>query len=624
MSPIIGDEYVDHDRLHQMGAPVVSFDVHRRTSLPALRPLGSPDDKRQHVRLLIVDDNEDDLAVVHQLLARSPNCCFETVAERTVEAALRRIAADKFDACLVNHHLPGRHGLDLVRLAQRRGFSLPMILMSGFAEDDIDIEAMEFGAADFLDKEELDTGRLERCIRFALTRHNSSEQTDRLAQYDLLTGVANRTLFQDRLDRALAAARRHKTLVAVMVLDLNNFKPINDDLGHAVGDHVLRTIADRLTDRLRETDTVARLGGDEFAILIENLKQTDHAALVAGKVLEILDMPVEVERLRAKVSAALGVSLYPQDGHDATELLRRAESAMHRAKNEGGTCCRFHKPSLDRHVDQRLVLHGELKRALDHDEIEIRFLPQLSLRGPVLALSARPQWRHPKHGPIGSNRLVAYAEEAGIVEPLTRWMIETAISQLREWRHLGVAKLHVTIPILTHRQLAWSGLAGHTPQCLESHNLSPQAIEFELSEGLILRELADQGTTLAALKEAGLRVALTGFGDGVISLAALRDAPIDTLIIGSRLLRDVPRDTHRTLFVDAIAQLARHLKLRIVVDVAGETPLVRTLKHTGCDAVQGMPCDTPIPAELCQDWLRAARLRWQPHAFQGATSRPRL
>ena len=245
------------------------------------------------IRVLVIEDSEEDYRRTCDLLDAARLVTFAVDRARSVTDALMRVGSGAYDVCLLEPRLPEGQGLELVRAAHDRSFRSPIIILTGSGTLELDVEAMALGVADFLDKARVDAARLERSIRYAVTRHRQAERLNRLAQYDELTGLANRSLFQDRLGRAIAWARRHDRLAAVMILDLNGFKAVNDQLGHSAGDRLLTIMAGRLTKRLRETDTIARLGGDEFALLIENLAKPEHAALVARKLLDTVASPID-------------------------------------------------------------------------------------------------------------------------------------------------------------------------------------------------------------------------------------------------------------------------------------------------------------------------------------------
>ena len=586
---------LDPDRL-----PVV--DQHR-LDLPLPREPGPV------LRLLVVDGDEADFRRLRDLLARAADTQFHVDWASTFDGGMRRLAAGAYDLCLVEYRLGGRDGLDFIRLAQRRGFETPIILTASRPERRIDLESMELGAADYIDKEQMRDDRLERAIRFAVARRLGAERLGRLAQYDDLTGLANRALFGDRLERALANARRQRHHVAVMLLDLNGFKPVNDRLGHSAGDRLLRIVADRLSGRVRETDTVARLGGDEFGIVVEGLARPDQAALVARKLLEAIAPPIALDADEVQVTASLGVALYPRDSAEPTTLVRLADAAMYRAKAQGGNLCRFHDEGFDGRMRRGVILEQDLRHAIERSEFVLHFQPQVTLRPGELGLASFVRWQHPELGLVEADRFRTLVEDAGLLEPLTDWLLGEACAHLARWQQAGMRSIHVAVPILSRRQLAWSDLARRVKDRLDRVGLPPDSLELEIGERPLLDEVECGARALPALFELGTRLAVDGFGSGPTSLVLLRDARLHTLKLSRSLLEGTPADRHRTFFASAVIRLGKQLGLRVVAEGVESRAQLRMLRDEGCDAVQAFLSCPPLPADACTDWLRSAARR---------------
>ena len=561
------------------------------------------------VRILLVEDEDADYQRTCDMLDDARHVTFAIDWARSVNDAVARLGVNPYDVCLLDHGLPDGSGLDLVRAAHNRGLRAPIIMLTGCSSLELDLEAMALGVSDFLDKSRTDATLLERTIRYALARHRQAERLNRLAQYDELTGLANRSLFQDRLRRALAWARRHHRLTAVMILDLNGVKAVNDRLGHGAGDRLLAIMANRLARRLRETDTIARLGGDEFALLVENLAKPEHAALVAGKLLDTVAPPVELGEQQVSVTASLGVALYPKDGDDATELVRLADRAMYEAKAEGGNLCRFSSPQLQRRLQRGAVLETDLRRALERGELLLHYQPQVTLRAGPLGIAAIIRWAHPELGLIGPERFLPLAEDAGLLRPLTEWLLDAACAQARHWRALGLERMHLALPLLSRQQLAWSGLAGRLQERLDHAELAPGGLEIEVSEELLLADAEAGGAGVAALKDVGARVAIDGFGRGPTSLRGLQLGRVDTLKLAREFHQDVPDDRRRSAVVRALVALAEDLGLRVVAEGVDRHQQLGFLRRAGCDAVQAFMSCPPLPPDACTSWLHRAAAR---------------
>ncbi|MEM7025876.1 MAG: EAL domain-containing protein [Pseudomonadota bacterium] len=574
------------------------------------------------VRVLLVDDREADYWHARDLLDAAPQARFTIDWVRDLRTGLARLAPSAFDVCLLEQALPDGDGLEIVRAAPSRGCDAPIIMLTGRGSLELDFEAMQIGVADYLDKSRIDAVQLERTIRYAIRRREMGRRLSRLAQHDELTGLANRSLFNDRLERALAWARRHERSTAVMVLDLNGFKMVNDRLGHGAGDRLLKIMGMRLRDRLRETDTVARLGGDEFALVVENLTKPEHAGLVARKLLDGIAPPATIDGQEVSVTASLGVALYPQDGRHGAALLREADRAMYRAKAEGGNLCRFSSDHVEQRVQRGALLGSDLSRALERDQLVLHYQPQVNLTDAAFGVAGLLRWDHPRLGLIGAERFMPLAEDSGMLEALTDWMFEAACAQARAWQSAGFLDLHLAVPLLSRRQLAWSGLAERLKDCLDAAKLGPECLEIEIGEDVLLSE-SDSG--LRSLKELGARIALDGFGRGPTSLRSLQLDVLDTLKLAPMWHHQqpeteaapacgtehddkaaTPRSGAQRAVVAAIITLARDLGLRVVAEGVEDSDHLAYLRRCGCTAVQGLMSATPLPADACTSWLHRA------------------
>ena len=586
------------------------------------------------IRVLLIEDSEADYWHARDLLDAAPHTRFTIDWARDLQSGMARLVPAAFDVCLLEQALPDGDGLEIVRAALARGCDAPIIMLTGRGSLDLDLLAMELGAADYLDKTRLDATLLERTIRYALNRRQQAQRLSRLAQHDELTGLANRSLFNDRLERALAWARRHERIAAVMVLDLNGFKAVNDRLGHVAGDRLLTIMGMRLCSRLRETDTVARLGGDEFALVVENLAKPEHAGLVARKLLDAVVPPVAIESHSVTVTASLGVALYPQDGSQGATLLREADRAMYRAKAEGGNLCRFSSEQVEQRVQRGTLVEADLRHALEHGELVLRYQPQIDLgdAGPGPGIAGLLHWDHPRLGLLGAERFMPLAEDSSVLENLTDWMLKAALAQAQAWQAMGFRRLHVAVPLLSRRQLAWSGLAQRLQDCLHAAGLDAGRLEIELGEEVLLSEAA---TGLRALKEVGVRIALDGFGRGPTSLRSLQLGILDTLKLARAWHQapagddatpsgpgaSPPRAAHagHIEVVGATIALARNLGVRVVAEAVDDPAQFAFLRRHGCSAVQGLMSSAPLPPQACTAWLRRATRRRVPASLRGGS-----
>jgi diguanylate cyclase (GGDEF)-like protein len=418
------------------------------------------------------------------------------------------------------------------------------------------------------------------------------------AHHDALTGLPNRLLLEDRLGQSLAQAKRNQQQVALLFIDLDGFKGVNDTLGHAAGDALLKQVSARLADAVRASDTLARMGGDEFAVVLQEVRDTPSAMRVAEKLLEALRAPLRLEGRDLRVSASIGLAFYPEDGLDADTLLRHADVAMYRAKASGrNTCCCF-TPELQDQMEARLDLERRLDQALADGEFVLHYQPQF--RGGALGgFEALIRWNHPTLGLVPPARFIPAAEESGLILPLGRWALDEACRQMVAWRQAGAGDLvmAVNVSAVQFEDPSWVDTVAET---LQRHGLPPHCLELELTESLVMDPGSEAGQRLARLKEMGVGLAIDDFGTGYSSLSYLHRLPIGTLKIDQSFVREFePGAEDRSgPILQAIVALARNLGLSVVAEGV-ETETQRAfLQDLGCDGLQGHYLGQPAPAEV--------------------------
>jgi diguanylate cyclase (GGDEF)-like protein/PAS domain S-box-containing protein len=428
-------------------------------------------------------------------------------------------------------------------------------------------------------------------------RVQAQERLQFMAQHDVLTELPNRALFLDRLKQALARARMHRRLVAVLFLDLDRFKDINDTLGHQIGDLLLQEIANRFIKAIRDGDTVARLSGDEFAFLLEDVPTDKDIAFIAEKILESLKPVFLIDGHDLFVSASIGVSLYPNDGEETGTLLRNADVAMYRAKDMGKNNYQFYSADMSVKAFERLSLESSLRRALEREEFLLYYQPQVDVQsGKILGVEALLRWQHPDLGLVMPNDFIALLEENGLIVPVGEWVLRKACAQVRDWHKAGWDHLSVAVN-LSARQFNAPGLVEMVERTTSELGFNRERLELEITESVIMRHAQVTIDALETLSRMGVQLAVDDFGTGYSSLSYLRRFPIDTLKIDSSFIRDIPHDLDDSAITTAIIVMAQSLKLKVIAEGVETEEQLRYLREHGCHAMQGYLFSKPLPAE---------------------------
>ncbi len=435
-----------------------------------------------------------------------------------------------------------------------------------------------------------------------------------LAHHDALTGLPNRALFRDRLTHAMAQADRYRQILAVMFLDLDRFKAINDTLGHDVGDQLLRIAAERLRTCVRDCDTVARLGGDEFTVIVEDLGSVQDAAVVAQKIIDGLAQPFHLLGHEVFITASIGITIYPTDGENVETLLRNADSAMYRAKEHGRNNFQFYVADMNTRARERLMLESALRRALEREEFTLYYQPRVDLfSGKVIGAEALLRWRHPEMGQVPPAEFIPILEETGLIIPVGEWVLHTACAQARAWQDAALGPVRVAVN-LSVRQFLQRDLVDRVRRALERVNLDAGALELEITEDLLLEQNQANLVALEGLKALGVHIAIDDFGTGYSSLSYLKRLPIDTLKIDQSFIRDIERDADGKAIASAIIAMATSLRLTVIAEGVETEQQLGFLRAHGCDEIQGFSFSQPLTAAEFESLLREGR---QMRVLQG-------
>ncbi|HIE54590.1 MAG TPA: EAL domain-containing protein [Chromatiaceae bacterium] len=447
-----------------------------------------------------------------------------------------------------------------------------------------------------------------------LQRRYAEENIYQLAHYDILTGLPNRLLFQDRLEQALAHAQRNNQYVALLFIDLDRFKHVNDTLGHAGGDILLRMVSERLTALLRSSDTVSRLGGDEFIILmtdfVSEAQMNKVTTELSRKLIEVIAEPFHIHGSDMFISASIGITCYPTDGMNIDYLIRNADLAMYKAKERGRNCFEFYRPQLNELAERRSRLEAELRNALSRRELRLHYQPIVDLANlEVAGFEALVRWQHPTQGLVLPGEFIDVAEESGLVRPIGEWVIEESCRQLKAWAEVGTRVGRISIN-LSLRQLAGGALLDQLQSSTRKYGIRPEQIMFEITESTLMHDPERTVPLLEELEAHGHSMAMDDFGTGYSSLAQLRQLPVKTLKIDRSFIRGLPEDRSSVKIVSAIIGLGRGLGLEVIAEGV-ETPQQHAyLQQFGCQLVQGHLLGAPMEAETCIEYLA------NPHSWQ--------
>jgi len=429
-------------------------------------------------------------------------------------------------------------------------------------------------------------------------------ELDHLAHYDVLTDLPNRILLNDRLSQAIELARRQNSQLAVMFMDLDQFKHINDSLGHAIGDQLLQSVAQRLVCCVRHSDTISRQGGDEFVLLLPYIEHAEDAALSAQKMLETLALPHRIDGHSLYVGASIGISIYPDDGEDAETLIKCADTAMYHAKESGRNNYRFFEQSMNVRAVQRQTVEASLRRALERQEFVLYYQPKINLHsGAIVGVEALIRWQHPKHGLLSPAHFIAIAEDCGLILPIDRWVLREACLQARAWQQAGLPPIVMAVNT-SALEFRAKGFLDNIRATLESTGLEPCYLELELTESVLMRDAKSVTTVLDALADLGVKLTIDDFGTGYSSLGYLRQYPVAMLKIDQSFVNHLTTNPDDAAIVSAVIGMAKSLRLRVIAEGVETSEHHAFLLAQHCDEGQGYYFGRPMAADAL-----AARLQ---------------
>jgi diguanylate cyclase (GGDEF)-like protein len=561
--------------------------------------------------VLLVEDNLGDVRLLREMFKEQASHSTELAHVECMRAAETYLTGHVVDVILLDLGLPDAQGLEAIRRARAAAPDVPLVVLTGLDDESLGVRAMQSGAQDYLMKGQFETRALLRALRYAIERktmENSTlamaRQMAHAAEHDSLTGLPNRMLLNDRIGQAIIAAPRHKKKIAVLFLDLDGFKYINDSFGHSVGDKLLQSVAKSLVDCARDSDTISRLGGDEFVVLLSELERAEDAAVAATRMLQAVAGPYFIDRSHLHVSASIGVSVYPDDGLDADTLVKNADTAMYQAKEDGRRTYQFFTPAMNIRAVERQSIEEDLRHALESQEFALYYQPQVNLTtGAISGAEALIRWTHSTRGPISPAQFIPVAEDCGLIVPIGAWVLREACAQARAWMDasLPATSMAVNISALAFRS---ENFLETLFAILDETGLDPRYLELELTESVFMKRAEPAASILQTFRERGVRVAIDDFGTGYSSLSYLRRFPVDALKIDQSFLHRNGTDDVDAPIVKAVIGLARGLNLRVIAEGVETLQEAAFLRAHRCDEAQGYYFSRPVPAHEYASLLR--------------------
>ena len=555
------------------------------------------------IKILLLDNECDEGLHIREMLKEGLRHQFITRHVANVTEAFLLLEQEAFDVILLDLQLPDSQGLDSLRQLRKKNPCPAVIILSGLNDETLAVQAVQNGAQDYLIKGQVNSQALARAIRYALERHRAQEQVAHQANYDHLTGLANRGLFYERLNSSLARCHRNDTAIALLFLDLDHFKSINDTFGHEYGDALLKTIGSRLKKCIREVDTGVRMGGDEFAILLDQVSSVEDVGAVAQRILDLIARPIVIHNHEIQVTSSLGITIYPWDCANAHDLMKHSDAAMYRAKAQGGNRYHLYTAGMQALTLDRSTMDVELRRALKKGEFLLHYQPQLDLQTEqIIGMEALIRWQHPYQGMVAPINFIPKAEETGLIIPLGEWVMRTASLQAKSWEKQGYPTPHIAVN-LSAQQIHQKSLPASIERILQVTHFDPQYLHLELTESVLIHETQATIDTLRSLKAMGVQLYIDDFGIGYASLRYLKAFPLDGIKLDRSLIQDLTNDPNDAAIVRAIIALGNTLGLKVIAEGVETAAQAEFLKNHGCNAIQGFWVSPPLPAHESRQWI---------------------
>lgn len=552
--------------------------------------------KAEPINILLVEDNPADRRLVAERLSQPNEHRFHLLYAESIGEALQVLDQSEISIILLDLMLPDCRNLDSLARIHAAANGIPIVILSEIEDEVLALKALKLGAQDFLVKWQTNGHLLVRAIQYALERKQVEEQLYHLAHHDALTGLPNRKFFYDQLKQALAMARRHHRQLAIMFLDLGNFKKINDRLGHHCGDQLLQLVAKRLAGCVREVDCLARIGGDEFIIAFTDMTHPQDATIAANKIIDTFAEPFQVDEHRIRARASIGISLYPSDGNDMESLIRNADLAMYQAKAEGTHTSHFwfYSPEFNARTAELMRTEEQLRKSLANDEFVVHYQPQVDIHnGQLVGMEALLRWQHPERGLLMPPQFLKMLEDTGFMVKAGEWVLREACRQNKAWQEAGYPPVVVAVNI-SRQELQQRDFIKTVQRILEETGLDPAWLELEIREQTIEADEAWAFSRLSEIAALGVRIALDNLGHSHIPLSFLTRFPIHAIKIDRSIVTDVATDANHAAVAKAVIAVARVLKIKGLAEGIETREQLNFFKTEQCDDAQGYMFSQPL------------------------------
>jgi diguanylate cyclase (GGDEF)-like protein len=548
----------------------------------------------QTIKILFIDREHGEYLLIADILSQVRHVHYDLTWCNQLDTALPKILSQDYDLVLLDYYWGDQTARDLLNAARVQACQTPIVVMTDEMETEVDREAIRAGASDYMIKDQIDAQLLERTLRYAIERKQTELHLARLAHYDPLTDIPNRILFRDRLEHAIRLAERDNTGFTLMFIDLNGFKQVNDTFGHDAGDALIRICAERLNESMRRSDSVARMGGDEFTLLLQNIENQTDIAHIAEKVIESISQPAQINGYEVVVGCSIGIAIYPHAGMDADTLLKNADMAMYKAKQEEGSCFCFFTDAMNREVRRQLKLESDLRKALNKEQFFLQYQTRIDVRtNRIIALEALLRWNHPENGVLDAKEFVAIAEDTGLITAIGYWVIRQACTDLKKIHALFGEELVMSIN-LSVRQFKDEGLVQQIAEIFAETGIQAGDIEFELTETTFMENIDLVSLCMRPLAFFGINFTLDNFGTGSSSFLHLQRLPITAVKIDSRFMAELQRSRSDRRLVSAMINLAQNLGKIVIADGVENEEQKNWLQQSGCDHMQGYYFSPPL------------------------------